>query len=295
MWWSHKSGTRLWLRTIWSEEWVSVVLLIHLHLRRTNSDICFMQGTAYSHACFHMCLLNCFCARWCAIFDTWKISPTCSFAKFSNSNISDLPCAYGQRPPWWRTCHLAAILLAGDHQSNLCPEISWGCEVQWLADLWRGGSLLASPLDLATALASTRASLPASCWMATFLPRLQEGVQLGFHPTGQAFVYEIVVYVSIKRCWQCSFNKVESHDLGGVTWYRMRSAKIGCCDLFQAKWGWQFSSRERDRTIVVMRSILLPRISGVVQVWTHFILYLTYLTMRLTYFKSPHSNFICFR
>ena len=31
MWWSHKSGTRLWLRTIWSEEWISVVLLIHFH------------------------------------------------------------------------------------------------------------------------------------------------------------------------------------------------------------------------------------------------------------------------
>ena len=108
-------------------------------------------------------------------------------------------------------------------------------------------------------------------------------------------LYDLLVRVRVKRYWQCSFNKVESHDFGRVTWDRMRSAKMSGCDLFQAKWGSQFSFRKRDQTIVVMRSNRLWRFSGLVQVWKQFILYLTYVTMRLIYFNSPQTHFICIR
>ena len=40
MWWSHRSGTRLWLGTIWSEEWISVAWRVTL---RCGSLECFID------------------------------------------------------------------------------------------------------------------------------------------------------------------------------------------------------------------------------------------------------------
>ena len=93
-----------------------------------------------------------------------KISPNCRFAMFMTSNISDLRGAYGQRPPWWHTCHLASWR----PPVKFVPWDFLRCKVQWLAYRRGGGSLLAGSQDLATSLASAKAAIQAPCRFATF-------------------------------------------------------------------------------------------------------------------------------